>query len=202
MEKWLQNLDSCRYCGEESKEYLKDFIKPCIEFRAHDDWKPEEVSVLFIAESPPGHESRYFYNLGTPNLTRKKLLELLEMPDLSNFKKKGYFLTDTIKCRLWKHGHGFPSYIAGNCAKRFLRDEIRRLKPEKIVLLGKTAKEGVQQFPEFEELRSYNKVKDYCGKKILTKDCTVIMYAFPRQRSPKVKEAMLRNPLPALLKEF
>jgi uracil-DNA glycosylase family 4 len=203
MEKWPRNLDNCKYCGEESKAFLREFNKPCMKSEAHHEWKPDTVNVLFIAESPPGHERRYFYNMNTRNITREKLLDLLEMKGLGKFRGEGYFLTDTIKCRLRKQGRGrsFPSYIADNCATRFLYSEIQLLKPKTIVLLGKTAKQRLQRFPEFEKLRTYRKVEDYCGEKIHTEHQTVIMYAFPRQRNPRVIQKILAKPLADLLND-
>lgn len=139
--------------------------KPYVQFDVARKWKPDRVKVLFIAESPPWNEKRrYFYN---PNVVekrinlRKEVLKYLNLSSLEEFKKKGYFLVDTIKCRLKKRVPLRIARISRTCVNQFLHREIEELKPRTIFVLGNTAKKALQRFAEFEELKEHKVSEGY-----------------------------------------
>ena len=149
---------------------LNTHQKPYVQFNVERKWKPpDKVEVLFVAESPPWDgKQRYFYN---PNVVekrtslRKEVLKYLNLNSLEEFKNKGYFLVDTIKCRLNKSKKiKTPLRVASiskTCAEQFLCREIEELKPRTIFVLGNTAKKALQRFFEFKELKEYKVTEDY-----------------------------------------
>ena len=165
-------IDNCTKCvdlGLASSDRLDTHQKPYIDFDVEKRWKPGKVSVLFIAESPPWNgKQRYFYN---PDVVekrinlRKEVLKYLNLNSLKEFTDKGYFLVDTIKCRLNKSKKiKTPlriTSISKVCAEQFLRREIEELKPPTIFVLGNTAKKALQRFPEFKELKEHKVTEDY-----------------------------------------
>lgn len=182
------------------EEILKFKPKASIQFHAYDSWRPSKVKNLFIAEAPPWDEPKYFYNTDVKaGVLRKKLFDQLKIADcgksgLEAFSKES-FLIDTIKCRLKKQNSNPPAKVIANCAKRFLLKEVQSLKPERIVVLGKTAKQGLEQFSEFKALTRY-RIKVDCGKRIQVKDLTVILYVFPTTRNVN---SMRKHPLGKVL---
>jgi uracil-DNA glycosylase len=98
-------------------------------------------------------------------------------------------MLDTIKCRLNKSKSlKTPlrmARISKNCAALFLRKEIDELKPETIFVLGKIAKEALEQFPEFEELSKHGITDEF--DKVLT-GYRVILCVFPGRRTRKHKK--------------
>ena len=163
--------DEIRHCSKcidlrlVDSNRLNTFQKPFVKFDVEKKWKPYEVKVLFIAESPPWNEKRrYFYN---PNVVekrtnlRKEVLKYLKLSSLEEFKKKGYFLVDTIKCRLKKRVPLRIARISRVCVNQFLHREIEELKPRTIFVLGNTAKKALQRFAEFEEMKEHKVSEGY-----------------------------------------
>ena len=65
---------------------VRPFIKPCSEFDIYTSWKPEHVSLVFIAEAPPGNSDGYFYDPrshpGYREILRTALFDLLRLEEL------------------------------------------------------------------------------------------------------------------------
>jgi hypothetical protein len=191
----LENCEDCRKFGKHYEDILSFRPKASIVFHAYDICKPSDIKNLFIAEAPPWKEPKYFYNTEIEaGALRKGLFDQLEIKDKYYGKRglevfsKECFLVDTIKCRLKKTHSNPPSRVLANCAERFLLDEIKSLKPNRIITLGKTAKRGLEQFSEFEALKSYE-VKADCGRAIRVRDYAVILYVFPNARNSNVMKA-------------
>jgi hypothetical protein len=192
----LKECEDCRRFGRHFEEILKFKPKASIFFHAYDIWRPRKIKNLFIAEAPPWNEPKYFYNTEIEaGVLRKGLFDQLRIADygksgLETFSEE-CFLVDTIKCRLKKPDSNPPRLVIANCAKRFLLGEIQSLKPERIVILGKTAKQGLEQFNEFEALKRY-KIRADCGTRIQVQDYSFILYVFPTTRN---SNAMAKHPL-------
>jgi len=191
--KFKKKCDKCPY------ELGDTEFKPSLYFKAQ---RPRKIKVLFIAESPPGLRKglekdlqHYFYNENfktTGNTLRGVLLEVLEISDknplqeLEKFRDEGYFLIDTIKCRVSKKEieRRYWKDLVKDCASTHLLDEIIDLEPEKICLLGQTALEGVKTLHGFGALRKHDKISKCVGKveyiKIKDRSVKLILSFFPR----------------------
>lgn len=156
-------IAACEKCidlGLADPNRLKTHQKPYVRFEVEEKWKPGKVDVLFIAESPPCNgKQRYFYN---PDVYKRKtdlrreVLSRLEPKELEDFRKDGYFLIDTIKCRLRKPiKKKTLCKLAETCSRKFLFREIKQLEPNTIFVLGDTARYTLAQTTEFEELKKY-----------------------------------------------
>jgi uracil-DNA glycosylase family 4 len=197
----LRECEDCRKFGRHYEEILNFAQKASIHFNAYKICQNRNIRNLFIAEAPPWEEPKYFYNTEIEaGALRKGLFDQLKIKDYTKCGLKTFneecFLTDTIKCRLKKTHPNPPSEVIANCAKRFLLHDIESLKPKNIVVLGNTAKKGLEQFSEFEALRKFRVKKD-CGRKIRVKDYTVVLYVFPNDMNSNV---MKGHPLIELLK--
>ena len=165
-------IRKCRKCIDlelAGSDRLNTDQKPYVRFDVERKWKPDRVKVLFIAESPPrDEEQRYFYNpYVVENRTnlRKEVLKFLNLEALEEFKDKGYFMVDTIKCRLNKSKKiKTPlriTSISKICVEQFLCREIEKLEPHTIFVLGNTAKKALQGFSEFKELKEHKVTNGY-----------------------------------------
>ncbi len=151
-------IDICKKCGDLEFSNRLNFVgKPFVKFQVEEIWKPEQVKVLFVAESPPwnGKES-YFYNQNAgDNRTnlRKEVLSLLNLKSLEEFRTKGHYLIDVIKCRFNKRvKKNIPKKAISTCSDQFLEKEIKQLNPKKIFVLGNTAKKALQRMPKFNKV--------------------------------------------------
>lgn len=188
------SIENCRICldiGLAKSDTLKSDQKPYVYFNVEKYWKPDKVEVLLIAESPPCNgNQRYFYN---PEVTekrtnlRKEVLSRLHLEKLEDFRKEGYFLIDTIKCRLCKpiKKRMLLYQIAETCSQRFLIEEIRQLKPNTVFILGNTARLTLGKFPEFEELR---RQKITSGYEAELSGYHVILCPYPGGQTKKYKD--------------
>ncbi|RLI29590.1 MAG: hypothetical protein DRO46_02220 [Candidatus Hecatellales archaeon] len=73
--------------------------------------------------------------------------------------------------------------------------EMRNLKPEKVVLLGRTAKQAFESFEEFKDLRKY-KVKMDCGRVLRIAGHEFLIYVFPATLNLRI---MRKHPLSILV---
>jgi uracil-DNA glycosylase len=148
-------LESCDQCRSFEGKIAID--KPYLRFQVEKRWKPRVVKVLFVAESPPWDKDRYFYKqdmTGNGTNLQRELFRYLKLSSLEEFKGRGYYLIDAIKCRLNKRGdeEHIPPDVLSFCADTFLLQEIQEIKPETIFVLGNSAKKALQNLPSFEEL--------------------------------------------------
>lgn len=96
------------------------------------------ASLMFIGEAPGAYEDRFnipFY----PTAPAGKLLQ--EMLNKYNFHREDIFITNVVKCRPPQNRK--PTILEINRCKAYLFQEIKEVNPKIIVLLGKTAIEGV-----------------------------------------------------------
>lgn len=171
-------------------------MKPCTELNIYTRWRPKgSVKVLFIAESPPRNSEGYFYNPKTdknckPTL-RVSLFELLEIgarnaeSGLQEFKDRGFFLVDTIKCRCRKRSGSPPRSVIRTCATKWLPQELSHLRwPKRICILGKTAQLGLSMVNGFQNVADYRVTSD-CGKTVKCEKVDVLIWPFPSRRNRK-----------------
>jgi len=194
-----RKINFCKKCLDLEFSSRLNFVgKPFVKFQVEEIWKPKQVKVLFVAESPPWNgKQSYFYNQNQgDNRTnlRKEVLSLLNLKSLEEFKTKGYYLIDVIKCRLNKKvKKNIPKEVIMTCSDQFLEKEIKQMKPKKIFVLGNTAKKALQRMPKFEEL-SYHKVTDNYEAGL--SGYHVILSVYPggqtRKYQNKIKEAFAK----------
>jgi hypothetical protein len=158
----LCKLELCDRCRCFEGKIAVD--KPYLRFQVEEKWRPDTVKVLFIAESPPWDKERYFYKLdmmGNGTNLQKELFRYLGISSLEEFKDRGYFLIDAIKCRLNKRSgkEHVPQTVLDACREAFLQQEIQDLKPEVIFVLGNSAKKALQNLPAFKQIADH-KVTD------------------------------------------
>lgn len=173
--------------------------KPYVKFHVLERWKPTKVKVLFIAESPPKDgDGGYFYNAKTEGRLRNKIFNLLDIHEekaekgLQRFKKRNFFLIDTVKCRLDKSKRkSVPQKVIKRCAENFLQKEIDDLKPGKICVLGRTALKGLRALTTFGKgLNEIRKITEYCGKELTISGYEIILCVFPSNRNRKYQSCM------------
>lgn len=158
----------CKKCKDIKIQGTLDIEnKPFVNFCVEESWKPKQVKVLFIAESPPWQG--YFYDKQTGNnriCLRSEMLHHLNLISLEEFKTKGYFLIDAIKCRLKKQKkEGVPNEVLVSCSNHFLQKEINKLQPEAIIfILGNSAKKALCRLPGFEMLKNCQVTNGYEAK--------------------------------------
>jgi len=161
----IRKCTKCVSLGIADFDRLNTHQKPYIQFNVERKWKPDKVKTLFIAESPPWDgKQRYFYNpdvVEKQTNLRKEVLKYLNLDSLEEFKEKGYFLVDTIKCRLKKRVPLPITRISRTCVNQFLHREIEELKPRTIFVLGNTAKKALQRFSKFNELKEHKVSEGY-----------------------------------------
>lgn len=186
----IRRCVKCTDFGLVGSDRLNTLQKPYVQFDVEKNWKPAEVSVLFIAESPPWNgKQSYFYNPVTASMRiglRREVLKYLGLGSLDEFEAKGCFLVDTIKCRLNKSKRlGSPlrlNRIAEECSSQFLYREIIALKRKTIFILGNTAKRAVERFPGFQELKNHRVTHDFDAS---LSGYFVILCPFPGRRTRK-----------------
>lgn len=155
------NSDSLKLCDRCRRFEGKIAIdKPYLRFQVEAKWRPSRVKVLFVAESPPWDKERYFYKkdmTGNGTNLQKELFRYLDLASLEDFKGRGYFLIDAIKCRLNKRygKEHVPSDVLFTCADTFLLQEIQEIRPETLFVLGNSAKTALQNLPPFGELAGH-----------------------------------------------
>jgi len=178
---------------------MKD--KPYALFSVEENWLPKgRINVLFIAESPPWNgEQSYFYNRAEDKKSTNLQKEILKSLNLSldAFKHEGYFLIDSIKCRLSKQTHAsVPSEVLKTCSAKFLRREINNLKPKTIFVLGDSARKALQglqensEFSGFKDLANHKITENY--EKILS-GYRVILCVYPGGQTRKFKLNIKRS---------
>jgi hypothetical protein len=63
---FTQKISKCKDCEKYANpDRLNTDEKPFVTFQIEEKWKPQQVKVLFIAESPPWHG--YFYDKKSSN---------------------------------------------------------------------------------------------------------------------------------------
>lgn len=133
---------------------------PCV-FKIYERYLPKELITLVVSESPPpGRKQDYIYNLESRDRLRRVLGEVLGIDEgevINYLMNHGIFWSTAVKCRPIS-----KSYLRGmrrNCVY-VLTEEIKRLRPKRIVALGRYAWESVDEALTKLNLR-INVVKHY-----------------------------------------
>jgi len=154
--------------------------------------KPEQVKVLFLAESAPGTSEGYFYEPeyreGYKGILRTHLFKLLEIDGndidlaLAEFKRRGYFLSDAVKCRCDKGERPqVPTSLAKNCGRNWLGRELDILDPERVCALGNASLKALSTIQGYKVLSGVTAGHD-CGKIVEAKR-PVLVWVFPSDRT-------------------
>jgi len=186
----IEGCDKCCNIYPNYAEAIDSRNKACVEFGVIEEWVPEKVRTLFIAEAPPWRRPRYFYNEGAEDSLRAGLLSILKMRDLKEFKQSGNFLIDAVKCRFNKGGKFIPKMIIHTCSRSYLRKEIDALEPEKIFVLGQTALVGLQTIFRNSSLGRYRSMIKSCGAEIEVSGYDVIISLYPSDQNRRYYHEM------------
>ncbi len=118
---------------------------PCI-FRIYERYLPKDLRTLVVSESPPpGRKRDYIYNLSSRDRLRRVLSKVFgvnESEVINYLMSNGVFWSTAIKCRPLSKSH--LKFMRSNCVY-VLTEEIRVLKPRRIVALGRYAWESVNE---------------------------------------------------------
>ena len=144
---------------QRNPEYEKLLVAgylPFERFNVYERWKPDSIDVLFIAESPPWSESVYFYNEHSQGGLSESVFNHLGIQGkskshkLQEFKRRNFFLIDTIKCVFRKDVRSsIPERLIIFSAREILQQEIESLNPKTILCLGATALAGLNHIERF-----------------------------------------------------
>jgi hypothetical protein len=194
-------LEKYRRFAEANQRYRRAIVLgylPFAQYRVYDRWKPDPVKVLFLAESPPWDESMYFYNEKREGGLSLTLFDYLgidgatKREKLLDFKRRGLFLADTVKCIFRKNVRKkIPGKLIRFSATEILEGEIEMLKPSLICVLGETALRGLKCTNRFSQrLSTYDSITDVCGKSMIVGNTTVVLSVFPNARNRKYEETI------------
>ncbi|MDD1677084.1 MAG: uracil-DNA glycosylase family protein [Methanomicrobiales archaeon] len=164
--------------------FIEREIIPFDYFHVYRDWLRmrkgmHRLTVLFIAESPPWRgiaglptgdveNYRYFYNdaCRAPATLRTAILSRLDLTRsigddgrLPCFRDHHLFLTDTLKCAIYKDRHPSLPKSLVHAGVQILREEIDWLCPQYIVTMGSTAFAAIREiYPG--EFGGYRRLSD------------------------------------------
>ena len=172
------------------------FIKPASEFDIYSRWRPDNVMVAFVAESPPGTSEGYFYDPqprpGYAEILRRALFKLLSIPGegtlakLIAFKERGYMLLDAVKCRCKKTGPQPPRSVTKLCGQTWLQTELAEIgNPLRVCVLGKAALLALSQVAGFGSLTRCAVTRN-CGSVIKAGQYEVLIWPFPSDRNSHI----------------
>lgn len=169
---------------------------PHIKYNIYSEWKPKFINVLFIVESPPWNDqTRYFYDKTSKGILCRTLFNFLQISQdqqstaLKEFKSKGFFLIDTIKCIFDKNRHPIPTSLIRWSAQKILAAEIDELEPAKIVVLGGTAFLGLKSIRQYEKnLDLWPSIGHASGQILHELQIPIGFSAYPNDRNRKYWE--------------
>jgi hypothetical protein len=139
----------CRGCPLYNDKRYADRLKARDEtLELNERHVPDKITVLFIAESPPEafiwDRRAYFYASGPERVNSiayhiDQVLFRSRNKDefFKRFKECGFYLIDMIKCPIG----GLPEDVKRRAARKcvdYLKEELRELKFEKAIFIGKT----------------------------------------------------------------
>ncbi len=189
---------SPRLAGFVRLDYL-----PFVKYQVYEKWKPDRVKVLFVAESPPWKGNVYFYNENDegrrPGGLSSNLFRLLgiegesKSEKLSEFRRRGFFLVDTIKCIFRKDKGPMPKKLIQFSAREILSREIGSLNPKLILTLGSTALHGLKNIDRFSKaLAGFQSVTQACGQSVDIGGVKVVVSVFPNDRNKQYQKRISR----------
>jgi uracil DNA glycosylase superfamily protein len=195
-------LDHYREFARSCPEY-RDGINltylPLQHYRVYERWKPKRVKVLFLAESPPWRKkSTYFYNQQRSGGLSEAIFNYLKIKGdsktvkLQEFKRRQFFLTDTVKCVFEKSQTGsIPQRLIRYSAREILQEELSALRPRSILALGATALAGLKQIGRFSTaLSRYPSITLASGKSVRVGKTTLILSVFPNDRNRRHEKSI------------
>lgn len=166
--------------------------------------EPKNVKLLFVSEAPPLKTQFYFYNENSNDRLRNRVFGILhdvgyELNSIKDFNDAGFYLLPTAKCPSARNGlNAAPgARVIKLCAGRHLKREIEFIKPDGVVLLGRTALLGLLHLCNLWDVHDSvdlgkGTVSEVAGRvlkvKILDKDVTVISSYWPTRRHRKYHE--------------
>lgn len=176
-------IDKCRRCIEKGHRHVS--VK---RNKKHPRWMPKNVKTLFVTEAPPS-SGKYFYEPERDNRNknmRDVLFEILNISDIHEFRTKGYFLIDSVKCPSEKDGRNWKPLkkVIKEC-NCYLKREIESINPDKICILGSSALYSVLNIYSIIPLNKSKRIKDNRERrnrkyiKIGNKECRIIITYFP-----------------------
>jgi uracil-DNA glycosylase len=209
LEELIGKIKSCDLCKSIIfKGSVNVSEKPYIKYKVYEERIPNTIKCLFIAESPPGDVNTFFYYPYTDNFLRKRLLRLLGIhvdgeKGLQEFKRRGYFLIDTVECRVKKtSGGAIPREVIKNC-KPILSAKIEIVRTrgaKKIVVLGSTALEALKML-KFTELLGKSVTKN-CGEVVESKGFEIFILPLPAKQGAKYVEQCYTDKVIDRLRRF
>jgi len=193
-----EGIKRCTKCREEGLSGVR-----CPDARAP-TLEPKNVKLLFVSEAPPLNTQFYFYNENSNDRLRNRVFGILhdvgyELRSIKDFNDAGFYLLPTAKCPSARDGlNAAPgARVITLCAGRHLKREIEFIKPDGVVLLGRTALLGFLHLCKLWDMHDpidlgRGTVSEVAGKvlemKILDKDVKVIPSYWPTQRHRKYHE--------------
>jgi uracil-DNA glycosylase len=208
IEEKVRRCDKCRGLGPINVD-----SKPYLEYNVYEEWVPERLECLFIAESPPGNSERFFYNPTSKGQLRENLFDLLGIKKnydgLLEFKEKGFLLVDAIECRVKKRD---GEEVKGSILKKAVRNcsyilklklELARLGTAKLVVMGRTALEalrvlGFSELKGLRVMRNFGEVADSRGFKVFllflpfTRNLAKAKRSLKEEELKELREKLLR----------
>ncbi len=196
-----EEIKRCTKCSENGLSGVRcpDARVPTLE--------PQNVKLLFVSEAPPLNLQFYFYNENSNDRLRNRIFGILrdmgyELNSIRDFNDAGFYLLPTVKCPSARDGRNTaPSAsVIKLCAGRYLKREIGYIKPDGVVLLGRTALQGFLRLcklwdvhmPDSMDLGRGTTVTEVAGNvlevNILGKCVKVIPSYWPTRRHRKYHE--------------
>jgi uracil-DNA glycosylase len=203
IEEKVRRCDKCRGLGPINVD-----SKPYLEHNVYEEWVPERLECLFIAESPPGNSERFFYNPTSKGQLRENLFDLLgikrkKCDGLLEFKEKGFLLVDAVECRVKKRDgekvkRSILKKAVRNCSFILkLKLELARLGTAKLVVMGRTALEALEVLG-FSELKGLHVMRNF-GEVVDSQGFKVFLLFLPFTRNlAKVKRRLKEEGLKEL----
>ncbi len=200
---WNKQQEAIKQC---TKCRAKGFSKVrCPDARAP-TLEPKNVKLLFVSEAPPLNTQFYFYNEISNDRLRNRVFGIIrdmgyELNSIRDFNDAGFYLLPTVKCPSARDGRNTApnARVIKLCAGQHLKREIEYIKPDGVVLLGRTALQGFLRLcklwdvhvPDSMDL-GRGTVSEVAGNvlevKILDKGVKVIPSYWPTRRHRKYHE--------------
>ena len=182
MERMERLIASCKRCVVVDKPFLK--------YEAY-SWLPQKTKILAVGESPPPREKNsVFYNLNLFDRLRLSMKLILDIDKdlevLKKLKKSSVFFTAAVKCRPVNQKK--IQVMRVNCLP-ILREEIRLLKPKKIVAMGKTASTSITEILGLNQPKRLDRIIEAEAKniKIFFTPHPNYIFRFKRNLTKKIK---------------
>jgi uracil-DNA glycosylase len=181
IERIVKEAEGCEKCRD-FEDLIKVDGKPYLEFNVYEEWVPEKLECLFIAESPPGDPERFFYNPESKSQLRESLFDLLDIEGrgregLLEFKERGLLLVDALECRVEKR-RSIPKAAIKNCSHILrLKLELARLSTVKLVVMGRVALEALRVLG-FDKLEGRRVIENH-GKVVASQGFEVLSCVLP-----------------------